>query len=217
MRNLFLLSFVLFTSISEAQYIVTEVPKFEVGLVGGFNLTKVQGSNDFTFARRRIGGSAGVNFIYNFSRSVGINTELLFEQKGWNDFSNHYGPTDTINYEAQLYVPYLSLPVLGKFQIGESRHFTLEAGVQPSFRVGKANWNEEDGLNTDVTEKIKPFDLGLVLGFGTKFAIKEKGNVYLKIRQHFGVLGSNNFSTRDGKSAVINSYQVLVGYSWYIK
>ncbi len=197
----------------QAQYIVTEVPKLEVGVLAGVNRTLGYDNHDIVFTSRKTGLSTGINFIYNFSPKVGLNTSLLYENRGWKDVSSLFGPVDTVMYESKISASYLSMPLLGKLQLGEARIFMIEAGIQPSLRIGKQHWNESEGLSADLSDQFNVLDLGAVVGFGSKFALKDKGNLYLKVRQHFGL---NRIDQIDGWDVSLRSYQILFGWTTYL-
>ena len=164
-----------------------------IGVKGAFNSTWMFNNNvsdvgpSLDYAST-FGSSFGVQFIYNWSESYGIETELLytgFNQKYDLNLGNDKNP---INFSVEDNIKYLDIPVLFRMSSPKGPYF--EIGPQASLLMGaKESFKGEISSNNDYSKRdfksdFKGFGLSGILGFGVD--IKLDDNVFLNTGLRFG-------------------------------
>lgn len=144
-------AFILFSAIATAQ-------GFHVGAKVGANLDKINGQafKDGYNLGYHLGGFMEIDF----SKSIGIQPEILFSQtntKATDDLGEIFKPGDNIKLN------YLNIPVL--LRVNASKLLTLNAGPQFSILM-----NNHETLLENGQDAFKSGDLALVLGAQLNFS-----------------------------------------------
>lgn len=154
------------------------------------------------------GYNGGVIFRYIGDKSLGLQTELNFSQRGWKETDNLY--TKQLNY--------IELPFLTHFNFGNKFRFFFNVGPKISYLISeKILTNNTNGATDYQYSKgvENPFDYGFCAGLGCLMNIK--GQVFqLEGRGAYSV--SNIFS--DAKKDYFdysNNLTASVNFSWLIQ
>jgi len=158
--------------------------QFSPGIKAGFNLATLQG-DDLSKERTWFGGlTGGFFFRLNFSKFIGLQPELLYEQKGMKIEINDY------TYKTRLH--YLEMPVQvmlsapwGKLMIPY-----VSAGPYAGVLIEARNrvYNDLDEISRDITTDLfSRADFGVSAGFGSSFNL-DAGDVVLDFRFNIGLI-----------------------------
>lgn len=199
-------------SFSSAQDV--ELNKFNIGLEGSPSIIFQRG-NAFSGADASIGFSGGLFFQYNFQKKLSLRTNLNFERKGFritsliNDINgNPIGQgTDHFNFD------YLIIPVLLRTTLGKKAIFFVNAGVYGGYLI-KATVTYRDFSQTDFTQGINPFDLGMTAGLGFAVPIKKKYLLSFELRNNTGLYNIDKPSANYSPVLKTNSINLLMGVAF---
>lgn len=169
-----------------------------IGINGGLNMSQVEFSPSIK-QNTQNGMSLGVTARYMsekyFNMLCGIQVELNYSQRGWNEkiedgSENTY--SRTMNY---LEVPFLAHLAFGKDAIDSGAQFFLNLGPQFAFFLNEKeimsdNWDPSYRPNGVVQQYGKmvenKFDYGIVGGGGIELSTKV-GHFLLEGRYYFGL------------------------------
>ena len=169
-----------------------------IGINGGLNMSQVEFSPSIK-QNTQNGMSLGVTARYMsekyFNMLCGIQVELNYSQRGWNEkiedgSENTYNRT--MNY---LEVPFLAHLAFGKDAIDSGAQFFLNLGPQFAFFLNEKenmsdNWDPSYRPNGVVQQYGKmvenKFDYGIVVGGGIELSTKV-GHFLLEGRYYLGV------------------------------
>jgi hypothetical protein len=169
-----------------------------VGINGGLNMSQVEFSPSIK-QNTQNGMSLGVTARYMsekyFNMLCGIQVELNYSQRGWNEkiedgSENTY--SRTMNY---LEVPFLAHLAFGKDAIDSGAQFFLNLGPQFAFFLNEKenmsdNWDPSYRPNGVVQQYGKmvenKFDYGIVVGGGIELSTKV-GHFLLEGRYYLGL------------------------------
>lgn len=152
-------------------------PQWFLGAKGGINLLTVNFSPSIgqNYSMRN---SCGIIARYMSEKHVGLQMELIYDEKGWEE--------NTIAYQRQL--DYISFPFLTHISLGKrSTKFFINIGPQVSYL-----WQEKalTSAAVDDDKQYKPienkFDYGIVGAIGTEFRTKI-GVYQLEVRYYYGI------------------------------
>ncbi|HLZ87493.1 MAG TPA: porin family protein [Puia sp.] len=190
-RNAFVLSVALVLAMLH-----TQAQGFHLGIKAGANLFKVDGqsfSQEFKF-----GYNVGAFSELNFTPSIGIQPELLFNQTNYRtgtQFSDVYSG-GVNNYEGKL--NYLSIPVL--LSIRPIPLLSILVGPQFGILL-----NKNEHLTDQAQQAFKSGDFSLVGGAQLNLASIKVGARY--------VIGLNNINDVDNSNSWKNQgWQVYAGF-----
>jgi hypothetical protein len=164
---------ILFSSI-----VLINAQVFKGEIIGGFNMTQVDGDQQIGYKKFGVHAGIGVMFPFSFRRNQenkpwAVSMEILFNQRGARAKNLNYSPGDTINSYAQgkfkylLRLNYVSIPLIfhftdsGKWTVGlgfaYNRMFSsqeLEYGIPQTYdSVKRLNPNDFSAL-VDVRFRI---------------------------------------------------------------
>lgn len=185
--------------------------QFYVGINSGMGVSRmnadltVEGilavSTDYSFIQ---GYNGGLVFLYYSEPNRGIQLELNFTQRGWEE------QPDSMNFYSRR-INYIELPFLSHFDIGEKKtRFFIIGGPTVSYRVSDKETidinNEElmkDYYNTAIDNK---FALDLTFGIGIN-RLTRHGVIQLDFRFSQGM--SNLFSENNAQGLQATQNQFL--------
>lgn len=181
-------------------------PEVYLGVGGGMTASMVYFSptveQDFL-----TGYHGGLVFRYVGDKSLGLQVELNYSQRGWSETGGVF--------ERRL--EYLELPFLTHFNFGNKTRFFVNLGPRIGYLI-----NDEVLKNTapevypEHTLDVKfPFDYGFSLGFGVLTNIH--GQVFqLETRANYSI--SDIFpNTKSDTFDFSNNLYASVGFSWLIQ
>lgn len=157
---------------------------FHAGLKGGVNMYKIDGSS---FKQEfKYGYNAGVFAEINFSRKVGIQPEILWNQsqtRTTSKFNDMYD--DGVSELKDVKLNYLSIPILLNYS--PTRLITFQAG--PQFGV---LLNRNENLVDNGKQAFRSGDLSMLGGVQLNV-----GSVKLGGRYAVGLMNINDLDNRD--------------------
>lgn len=139
----------------------------EVGLKGGVSFADIpkfgeEVNDDDGNAQMRIGMAAGGHVAVTLGGIVGLQTEVLYTQKG----IKAEAPSG-VNQSFELKLDYVDVPVL--LRLGPSGGNGLQLLVGPSFNFNIGARSVLEGVideDDDVKDEFEDFEMGLVVGGG---------------------------------------------------
>lgn len=188
---------------------------FAIGVNGGINLSSV--SFEPTIKQNsQIGPAMGVTARYisekYFKMICGLQMELNFSQRGWNEKIE-----DGTDNTYKRTMNYIELPVLAHLAFGKDKghgaRFIVNLGPQISFMLSEketkgGDWNPDDRYTSYLTYgkmAENKFDYGLVGGMGVELRTGV-GNFILEGRYYFGLADFYNSTKKDPYSRSAHSY-----------
>ncbi|MBC8152319.1 MAG: PorT family protein [Bacteroidetes bacterium] len=139
--------------------------RFSAGPRLGVNLSKYVGNN--IVSNESIAGlSAGAFLMYSSLNHFGISADLLYAQKGAKYIGVGPGGTNVVQR-----VNYLEIPVALRYFLTRSGDFRPNLFVGPAlgFKLTANQKVEGTDVKTDISDGVKPIDLGLMAGFQLNF------------------------------------------------
>jgi len=151
-------SIILFCLFFGAGFFV-EAQVFKGEIIGGFNLTQVDGDQQIGY--RKFGAHAGLGVMFPFEvkeqHLLAVSMEILLNQKGAKKRNYYYKITDSTKFEYLLRLNYISVPLI--FHYAEERSgFTFGVGFAYN-RMFSVTELEYDVQQTyDTVSRLKPND-----------------------------------------------------------
>jgi hypothetical protein len=155
---------------------------------------------------------------YKFARLIGLQAELLFQQKGEAyRFDYDYNGTEHKN-RSRMYMNYLTMPVLFKFWHTFGK-FNLSEGLGPYIGYalnGKFVQTEPENSSSDLKfgkDKFRRFDAGVSIDLNGGISLGP-GNLFLDLRYDFGLMDIAQPEDKGDnyKSHCNRNFAVNVGY-----
>jgi hypothetical protein len=162
-------------------------PEWAFGANAGANFSKVR-FNPHIAQELLLGGTGGITVRYISERNFGLQAELNYAQRGWEEM------TDTVFYfnEYARLLHYIELPLMTHiyFDMGKHARGVFNLGPQIGYNIGETTLKKE--INTSeipnrFSQKIQnKFDYGLIFGIG--FELRTGiGNFILEGRAFIGL------------------------------
>ncbi len=168
-------------------------PELAVGINGGALYSSV----DFSPAvlqKTKLGATGGITARYISEKSLGLQVELNFSQRGWTE------EFDSTGFAYSRTLNYVEIPLLWHIYFGDKMRFIMNMGPQLSCLIGSsAEMSDalaadiESRRQADTTAKIgmqyydvrTKFDYGLIGGLGMELK-SGIGSFILEGRYYFG-------------------------------
>lgn len=170
--RLFILLLLMMPFVANAQ----EKKKFSAGVKAGLNLanTRFQTEIEDKKLGSRTAFHGGIFGRYHFSKTIGVNADLLFSSEGYHQKES--------NYETILVLNYINVPIL--FCYMHSSGFFAQTGPQVGMLMSAKSTNKSGSneTETDVKKRHKStnFSWGTGLGYMyKKFGIEARYNLGL--------------------------------------
>ncbi len=155
-----------------------------------------------------LGYNGGLVFRYIAEKNVGMQAELNFSQRGWNE-------TDS-TYARQL--NYIELPFMTHIYIGNKSRVFLNLGPKISYLISEKVLKTNDS-NPTLTQRStlvqNPFDYGLCGGLGFMFRIG-KNVIQLDARANYSLSDIFSNDKRDYFDTS-NNVDVAVNLAWLLQ
>ncbi len=219
------------TESDSTSHTLTVTPKMGMAITGN------SGSDNNNMYSDAIGLSTGLSFIYRFSKHFALQSDLLFERKGYKlkGESNSlfkYTPGGYYTLDNRLSLDYVTIPMLVNVSFGEKFTLYFNAGIyaamlinarctgtaytttstESSYQVYKITvYNDIDGY-------MKSNDWGWAAGGGLQYPVFKKYKLDLEFRYNQGfsniyAYDYNSFRVGNEDTEFINrSYSVSLGF-----
>jgi len=163
------------------------------GVEGGVALANVDFSSDMFSVSfdNRLGGMGGFQIAWDFNRSVGLQVDALYIQKGTKSSEAFF---DELG-ELEIRVDYVEVPVLvrGNFHASDVVTIRIFGGPSFAFKVNDEQSFGGEKLTGDDKLDLKAYDMGLSVGGAVQF-----GNFFVDGRYTFGLVDIDDDPDDDG-------------------
>lgn len=187
---------------TNAQTILLEPAEFYIGTTHGTNASMLL-FNPNVRQTYLLGYNGGVSLRYVTEKHFGLQLELNYAQRGWNEEGNLYA--------RQL--NYLELPFLTHVYFGDKSRFIFNLGPKLGYLLNESVVTNNASAST-AEQHILPasnkFDYGLAAGFGYNLHTRKTGVYQLELRVYYGLSDvfpnskSDFFSTSNHLNASLN-------------
>jgi len=187
----FLTIYVLLILLFSTQIINGQPKTVIIGFEGGPSLSLILASSGvYKDSEPLIGGTAGLNVQYNFTKLLSLKTGVIYERKGTQlpSKSDQLPPDGlmSINFD------YLSIPILLKLSFGQNIQFFINTGPNFSYLFSQSIFYKPKGEKSYkvANERVsyKPFDIGVILGVGISIPIRNRFKISLEIKDNLGLM-----------------------------
>ena len=156
-----------------------------------------------------LGYNGGISFRYITQKHVGLQIELNYSQRGWEEEDG--------NYLRRL--DYIEMPFLTHIYLGNTHRFIFNVGPKVSYLLSESVL-VNNTTNSEAEQHIKPvyfpFDYGLAAGIGYNLHTRKIGVFQLELRGYFGL--SDVFAnTKTDYFAASNQLNVALNIGWFIQ
>lgn len=166
---------ILFTTLAFSQ--------IRIGINAGANLSKFKGNLVVENADSKVGFLIGAYFEYYLKENLSLKSNLNFERRiiSLDDFVlDEFGQL-TISINQNFKYNYLTLPILLKYEAGNSKKIFFNGGFELDYLLNiKAK--TEGVLEDNSTFDLNQIDLNFSIGIGTIFNIDNKNNLNVELR-----------------------------------
>ena len=222
-RRLYILSFLVLQVLFLGAQTRLAKPEMYIGIHGGISASMVQFSPTVNGTSNIIqaalpGGIGGAVFRYYGHKYCGLQAELNYMQRGWNERFEATDTTAAGTYTRRL--QYIELPFLMHIYFGSSSfRGYVNLGPQIGYCLNDQWSGTKQTVETAQYEKLDhPFDWGVAAGAGMYYRMKKAGALQMELRFSYSLGNYFNSSKADYFS---NSHamdlSLNVGYLWEIK
>lgn len=196
-----------------------------VGVHGGWDMNKVTFNPSIDQSWKN-GMAAGVHVVYQEEKIVGLQAELNFVQRGWEENIRDTG----LRYGRRL--NYITLPVMTHIAFGSKRvKCIVNLGPEIGFLIGESiksdfDYHNPGGAGVPPTWQTYQFDgkitghfdYGITAGVGCEFYVRPRHSITLEARYYFGL--GNVFPS--SKADVFSASRAMtlcatLGYSFRVR
>jgi hypothetical protein len=119
----------------------------------------------------------GGYLLASFSQALGLQTEVLYTQKGVNEKMTATVEGQTVTVDTTVKLSYVEVPVLLRYthvSSGKSRPY-LYLGPSFAFKTGArltgtaSSGSQSESLDEDLSSEVRSYDIGIALGGGVEF------------------------------------------------
>lgn len=193
-------------------------PSTQIGFLAGPGLTKLYGNPYIeTFLEGAQGFAGGPAFYYPFHRKWAIRSNLFFEKKGASGFMPYFDDEGEIMgiFQTEVRYKYITAPLLFDFHFGRRLLGHLTGGAYTGLMLGQSTSYSDpvsgETFKDKSTTNYRPWDSGLVLGFGGRYRLKPRWNLSLETRFNFGIFNIVSRPVLGSLTIYNNSTQILFG------
>lgn len=188
---------------------------FKIGINAGINYPDIRGHEYAKYNNFKVGYLIGVSFDYflreNFSLKANINYDRKIKKIQLTYFNYEAEETGKENFNETY--EYINLPILLKYEFGNSKFFT-NGGPFMNYLLNKKidpNYPNDD---SDVLTEQKKIDFGLSLGVGSNISLNKKNDLTIEIRDDFGLIDTGGVPKHVGGTAKTNVIKLIVGWNF---
>lgn len=182
-------------------------PETYVGITAGANGSMV----NFSPGVRQtylLGNNAGAIFRYISDKNLGVQAELLYMQRGWNEAGNMFAHR----------LDYIDIPFLSHFYLGRSFRVFFNLGPRIGFLFSEKtlyNYFEDSDAVQHIRNADYNFDYGFAAGLG--FLLRIKKQVFqFEARGNYSVTDIYSNDKRDYFD-FSNNINATVNFSWLMQ
>lgn len=127
-----------------------------------------------------LGYIGGLAFRYITEKHMGLQIEVNYSERGWQE--------NTGNYSRKL--TYIEFPLLTHIYIGNINRFTLNLGPKVSYLLNESiliNKVENPTEEQHIKPVYFPFEYGITAGLGYNIHTKKAGVFELEVRAYYGL------------------------------
>ena len=155
-----------------------------------------------------LGTNAGLVFRYIAEKNVGMQAELNFSQRGWNEKDSAFSRQ----------MNYVELPFMTHIYIGKKNRVFFNLGPKISYLLSEKilkNGTKGSTLVQHTTSIQNPFDYGLCGGFG--FLVNIKGNILQLDTKVYYALSDIYSNDKRDYFANSNNLNASLNLAWLIQ
>jgi len=137
----------------------------------------------------------GASFEYYLNENLLLKTNLNYERTSFGDsfpFTDNRGMLIG-QIKATTNFDYLTIPIMAKYEFGNSKKFFVNGGPFLGFLLSAENKADIPSVG-QITDNgnSKNIDVGLSFGIGTKIYINDKSDLNIELRENLGLLNIAN-------------------------
>jgi opacity protein-like surface antigen len=166
--------------------------------------------------------NTGLVVIFNNTNNTGLQMELNYAQKGWQEEDS-----TVANSMFSKTINYLEIPFFSHFEIGYGKvRPIIFAGPYLAFKLSEttdsSNFSHiwyEDSPYTQYDQEIKTIDFGIKLGLGLRYNITPRFGIYIDARYDLEIAGGRDiFIDRpdDMQASRLKEISGTFGILWHI-
>ena len=194
----------------------------------GPSSVSIHGNEEFDkYGVPKLGYAAGIGFIHNFGRHLGLNARILWERKGFRRSEDiTYSPgvgaspvTGTITNNTSN--DYMTVSILPQFIFGKVGRFNIGAGgyfgsLRRSITTDHYFYPVPYNVTTTSKNGYDKYDAGLSFNFGYTFPFRRKVSFTIQLLNDYGLRQISKFHNFNPDFLPIrnNGYSVLVGVNF---
>jgi hypothetical protein len=211
--------------ISFSFIVLTHAQVFKGEIIGGVNMTQVDGDQEIGY--KKVGAHAGIGVMFPFSfrrnqlnKPWAISMEILYNQRGARARNLNYNPSDTINSYSQgkfrylLRLNYVSVPII--FHFTDSGKWTV--GIGFAYNRMFSSQELEYGLTQtyDTVKRLNPNDFSVIADVRfriwqqLKFGFRFEYSMFSLRSRHFNRTNTTKDETRRQYNNSLTAYLVFM-------
>lgn len=173
------------------------------------------------YLNSKIGGAIGLSLIRPFGKNWTIGSRVAYDKRGYLttiEFQGNVGGVEGLyKYSTRFNDNYLTTLVLTQFLFGQSKNYSLSAGVYFSHLI-KSVGKEFTYLNNSIINKslitnssTKKCDYGIQFGIGRHFKIKKINRFFVDIQGIYGltsIVNVNSIKIQNSNVYLFTSYKI---------
>jgi hypothetical protein len=178
--------------------------QFSVGIFGGVNNSGLIGdAPQGSTYRDRTGFETGILAEYKITSDVGISLQPMFIEKGVKIAYSVFSEREPID-SLEIAINYFSVPILMKVYAGNEIMY-VSGGFDIGYKLDATFKGVESGLEKDVTDAFKDFNIAAIVGVGAQFRLSQF-YIFLEGRYSQG-LGNNSSPDPDDPKEINPSFR----------
>lgn len=167
-----------------------------------------------------LGKNFGILFDFGLTKKLSLQTEVLYEDKGFKYFDNS-NMCDDEGHNGTIKYKYITMPLILKYKLGKKKRFNINTGIY----LGKLLYAREKGRqeiipyfseewDIDIKSQTHDFDFGLSLGLGYETPVYKKIDFLIEPRVNYGLTENSKTENNQYKNF---SVSLGVGVKYNIK
>ncbi len=196
--------------------------KVDIGLEGSPGVALFWGSDvTIPFNSPVITVAGGLFVQYNLSDHFALRTNAWYETKGSVAKGNELDKNNNVvAFSTANHFNYLTVPLLGRYTHGihiGSAALGCFVNVGPYMGMLLSQSTVRDGITSatiDNSSNYKKTDLGLSVGIGFEYPLKNKFGLSFEVRNNLGLVNISNIPLYNDGSIMTNSTNFLFGFAY---
>ena len=164
------------------------------------------------------GYSAGAAFQYNFTKNMGVNIGIDFEEKGAHYTDNRFPPGLGTTRVFNLKYDYISIPINYIAFFGKKVQFFMEGGGYIAFlfanNITKYDNSTNTVIKTSVIKYSQTIDAGITMGLGLSIPIKKRLAITIAAKNKLGLVNTSKENILYDRPTKMNATSFLVGMNY---